>query len=175
MLPCEEEPLLVERGAGDRRRQASVGYALELPDPNLLAQLRISDNHQRLPSKMEPSTHPANAKPHTPINLAPKQIKPYLKKTLKLANSSILQEQDHFCQLLPEDGAVFLGEDAEDVRPMPGEQGQVPYDRQGRRPRHSPDSPVGRVEVEQEADEAGRQRGDVRQPCLPPSSFCHLH
>lgn len=44
----------MERGAGDRRRQAPVCDALKLPDPDLLAQLRLRHNHQRLPPQMKP-------------------------------------------------------------------------------------------------------------------------
>ena len=44
----------MERGAGDRRRQAPVGDELELSDANLPAELRVSDDHQRLPPQMEP-------------------------------------------------------------------------------------------------------------------------
>ena len=62
----------MERGAGDRRRQAPVGDALELPDADLPAELRVSDDHQGLPPQMEPA---AIAKPHSRTNPTSRQIK----------------------------------------------------------------------------------------------------
>jgi hypothetical protein len=152
----------VERGAGDRRRQAPVGNALELPDADLSAELWVSDDHQGLPPQMEPATI---AELQSNTNPTSRQIKTTRKKV------SILPIKHHaglslWLALRPEDRAVFLGEEAQDVRAVAGEQRQVPKDGQGRRPRHAPDTPVWRVEVEQEedADGAGRHRGGARQP-----------
>lgn len=61
----------MERGAGDGGREASVPDALELPDSHFPAQLRVRDDHQRLPPQVEPVKLTTGRKLNSPQDWIP--------------------------------------------------------------------------------------------------------